>query len=195
MKTPAPAGIFTRAPDRKLTEDLVYMSGDVDGDEALLPREYALVIPDPGAERNEEGLSARQATYFGELDGDGDRRVTRNEMVGSFAKGDMAYYWGRMVAFHLRRADSDGDGTVIREELIGAIDAADGSVAPEALDVWFEVAAAGAEEASAPQLVLAELPFAFREVAATAEGRARLEAPLAPLMLPSCDTPRTEVPG
>ena len=162
------------------------MGGDVDGDEALTPREYALGIPDPGAERNEERLSARQEAYFADLDTDGDRRVTRSEMVDAVLKGDLAYYWGRMVAFHLRRADSDGDGAVIREELTGTIEAAGGSVAPEALDVWFEADAIGAEKASTPRLVLSDLPFTFRRVAATAEARARLEAPLAPLMMPDC---------
>lgn len=162
------------------------MGGDVDGDEALTPREYALGIPDPGAERNEARLSARQEAYFARLDSNGDRRVTRNEMVDAVLKGDLAYYWGRMVAFHLRRADSDGDGAVIREELTGAIEAAGGSVAPEALDVWFEADAIREAEASAPLLVLSDLPFTFRRVAATAEARAKLEAPLAPLMMPDC---------
>ena len=172
-----------------------HMYGDVDGDEALTPREYALLIPDPGAERNQAQLSARQEAYFAARDGNGDRRVTRDEMVDNILKGDIAYYWGRMVAFHLRRADSDGDGAVVREELAGAIEAAGGSVAPEALDVWFEAAEPGAAEAAAPRLVLSQLPFTFREVAATAEARARLEAPLAPLMMPVCGTSGTEVRG
>ncbi len=174
----------------ELEESVAYNLGaDVDGDDALTPREYALAIPDPGAERNAEQLSARQEAYFARLDADGDRRVTRDELVDNIVKGDTAYYWGRIVAFHLGRADDDVDGAVSREELTAAIEAAGGSVAPAALDVWFEAAEAEAAEGSAPRLVLTDLPFAFRQVAATAEGRARLEAPLAALVTPACGAP------
>ena len=170
------------------------MSGDVDGDEALTPREYALAIPDPGAERNEEQLSTRQEENFAAFDGNGDRRVTRDEVMDRLLGRDVAYYWGRMVAFHLRRADSDGDGAVIREEVTEAIAAAGGSVAPGALDVWFEATAVEAAAASAPRLVLADLPFTFRPVAAVAENRAKLEAPLAPLLMPACSAPSSASP-
>lgn len=165
------------------------MLGDVDGDDVLSPREYALFVPDPGAETNEERVSERQEASFAALDRNADRRVSRDEIADSFATGYIRRHWGRVVLFHLGRADSNGDGAVDREELTDAIDAGGGSVAPGALDVLFELAAGGTTGASAPVLVLSELPTALIEAGTTAGGRARLEAPLASLLTPTCNTP------
>ena len=161
------------------------MLGDVDGDDVLSPREYALFVPDPGAETNEERVSERQEASFAALDRNGDRRVSRGEIADSFTTGYVRRHWGALVLFHLGRADSNGDGVVGREELTGAIEAGGGSVAPEALDIVFGIAAGGTT-ASAPRLVLSELPAALIEVGTTAAGRARLEAPLASLLAPVC---------
>ena len=162
------------------------MHGDVDGDDALSPREYALFVPDPGAQTNEEHVSDRQEDYFAALDRDGDRLVSRKEIADDFVRGYIGRHWGRTVSFHLGRADVDGDGAVDRQEMAAAIEAADGSVAPEALDVWFEITADGTAGASAARLVLAELPSALTEVGGSADGRAMLEAPLRTLLTPSC---------
>ena len=62
------------------------MLGDVDGDGVLSPREYALFVPDPGAERNEDGMTRLQEARLANLDRDGDRRVSRIEVVDDFAR-------------------------------------------------------------------------------------------------------------
>ena len=159
------------------------MHGDVDGDDMLSPRESALFVPDPGAETNEDYLSERQEAIFAALDRNGDRRVSRDEIVDDFVKIYISRHWSRMVLFHLGRADRDGDGAVDRDELAGAIEAAGAPAAPETLDVWFETITDGTP---APRLVLTELPVALNDVAATAAGRAMLEAPLRPLLTPAC---------
>ena len=94
-----------------------------------------------------------------------------------------------MVLFHLGRADRDGDGAVGRDELAGAIEAAGGAAAPEALDAWFQTLGGEAAEPADARLVLAELPRALLQAASTADGRATLEAPLAPLLAPACGSP------
>ena len=165
------------------------MLGDVDGDDVLSPREYALFVPDPGAETNEERVSERQEASFAALDRNRDRRVSRDEIADSFATGYIRRHWGRVVLFHLGRADSNGDGAVDREELTGAIEASGGSVAPDALNVLFELAAGGTTGASAAGLVLSELPTALIEAGTTAGGRARLESPLASLLTRACGAP------
>ena len=168
------------------------MLGDVDGDDVLSPREYALFVPDPGAETNEERVSERQEASFAALDRNADRRVSRDEIADSFATGYIRRHWGRVVLFHLGRADSNGDGVVDRQELTGSTGAGGGSVAPKALDVLFELAAVAGTEASAPsapQLVLSELQTPLIQLGETPDGRARLEAPLASLLTRACDTP------
>ena len=162
------------------------MHGDVDGDGVLSPREYALFVPDPGAETNAERVSELQEARFASFDRNGDRRVTRHEILDEFVRNNIARHWGRMVLFHLGRADADGDGAVDRQELNGAIEGAGGSAAPEALDVWFEIVAGGTVEAPALLLVLSELPLALNRVGASADGRAGVEALLQPLLAPSC---------
>ena len=164
------------------------MQGDVDGDGALSPREFALTVPDPGAETNEERLSDRQEARFAVFDRNDDRRVSPHELADHYERRGMALYWSRMLLFHLDRIDSDEDGAVTREELTSAIEATGGAVAPGALDVWFEAVWDGTGEASAPRLMLAELPTLLRAFGATADGRARFQAPLAPLLAPACGT-------
>ena len=162
------------------------MHGDVDGDGLLSSREYALFVPDPGADTNEERVSGYQEDLFAALDRNGDRRVSRGEIVDDFAASYMGRHWSRMALFHLRRADRDGDGAVGRDELAGAVEAAGGTAAPEALDAWFRTLAGGTAEPADARLVLAELPRALLQAASTADGRAALEAPLAPLLAPAC---------
>ena len=159
------------------------MHGDVDGDGVLSPREYALFVPDPRAATNEERVSELQEARFASFDRNGDRRVTRHEILDEFVRSNISRHWGRMVLFHLGRADADGDGAVDRQELNGAIEA--GEAPPEALAVLFEFAAVGTVEASA-RLVLAQLPVALNKVGASADGRAMLETQLRPLLTPSC---------
>ena len=165
------------------------MHGDVDGDGALSPREYALFVPDPGAETNEERVSELQAARFASFDHNEDRRVTRLEILDEFVRNYIARHWGRLVLFHLGRADADGDGAVDGAELTGAIEAAGVAPDPDALDLWFETMAGKAGDTSVPRLVLAEIPAALIEAGATAEGRARIEGLLAPLLAPACAAP------
>ena len=165
------------------------MHGDVDGDGLLSLREYALFVPDPGAETNADNASDYQEERFASFDRDGDRHVTRGEIVEEFAASYIGRHWGRMVLFHLGRADRDGDGAVDRDELTGAVEAAGGAAAPEALDAWFLTLGSEAAEPADARLVLAELPRALLQAAATADGRAALEAPLAPLLAPACGSP------
>ena len=109
------------------------MLGDVDGDGVLSPREYGLFVPDPGAERNEHGLSRLQEARLAKLDRDGDRRVSRIEVVDDFASHYITRHWSRILLFHFGRADSDGDGAVTRRELTSAIRAAGSAAAPARL--------------------------------------------------------------
>ena len=166
------------------------MHGDIDGDGVLSLREYALFVPDPGADTNAENASDYQEERFASFDRDGDRRVSRGEIVEEFAASYIARHWSRMVLFHLGRADRDGDGAVGRDELAGALEAAR-SGAPEAVDVWFRTLAGEVSESADARLVLAELPRGLLAAAATADGRAALEAPLAPLLAPACGLPST----
>ena len=128
---------------------------------------------------------SEQEARFASFGRNGDRRVSRHEILDEFVRNNIARHWGRIVLFHIGRADVDGDGAVRREELTAAIEVAGGSVAPEALDVWFETLQGEAPESS-ERLVLAELPLTLTELGARADGRAMLEAPLRPLLAPSC---------
>ena len=160
------------------------MVGDVDGDSLLDPREYSLFVPDPGAETNADGVSEMQDRYFSDLDSNGDRQVSRDEIVENFAAGYVSRHWAHMVVFHLGRADADGDGAVDLEELARAIEAAGGSVAAPALEDWFKAVVPNASE---PRLVLSELlTAALTEAGDTVEGRERLAAPLRSLLSPDC---------
>ena len=160
------------------------MVGDVDGDSLLSPREYSLFVPDPGAATNADGVSEMQEKYFSDLDGNGDRLVSRDEITRSFGQGYVSRHWAHMVVFHLGRADADGDGAVDLEELVRATENAGGSVAALALEDWFK---AVVPNASKPRLVLSEvLTAALTEAGATAEGRERLAAPLLSLLSPDC---------
>ena len=160
------------------------MVGDVDGDSLLGPREYSLFVPDPGAETNADGVSEMQDRYFSDLDSNGDRKVSRDEIVENFAAGYVSRHWAHMVVFHLGRADADGDGAVTLGELARAIEDAGGSVAPPALEDWFKAVVPNASE---PRLVLSELlTAALTEAGATVEGRERLAAPLRSLLSPDC---------
>ncbi|MXY25459.1 MAG: hypothetical protein F4Y45_13210 [Acidobacteria bacterium] len=161
------------------------MHGDVDGDGALDPREYALFVPDPGADTNEENVSDLQEARFASFDHNGDRRVTRREILDEFIRNNIARHWTRIVLFHLGRADADDDGVVDRAELTRAVEAAGGKPAPGPLDLWFEIAGEMGK-ASASRLVLAELPVVLMAAGATADGRARFGAPLTPLLSPAC---------
>ena len=164
------------------------MQGDIDGDGVLSPREFALTVPDPGAATNLDRLSNLQEARFATFDRNDDRRVSPYELADYHERRGLALYWSRMLLFHLDRADSDEDGAVTREELTSAIEAASGVVTPPALDVWFQAVWDGTGEASVPQLVLAELPTLLRAFGATADGRAKFQAPLAPLLAPACGT-------
>ncbi len=165
------------------------MHGDVDGDGVLSLREYSLFVPDPGAETNATNASDYQEERFASFDRDGDRRVSRGEIVDEFARSYIGRHWGRMVLFHLGRADRDRDGAVGRDELADALAAAEGSAASEAVDAWFRTLAGEASASAEPRLVLAELPRVLLEAGSTATGRAELEAPLAPLLAPVCGPP------
>ena len=165
------------------------MLGDVDGDGVLSLREYALFVPDPGAASSAGDASDYQEARFASFDHDGDRRVSRAEIVEEFAASYIGRHWGRMVLFHLGRADRDGDGAVGRDELAAAVEAAGGSAAPDALDGWFRTLGGDAAEPADARLVLAELPRALLQASATADGRAALGAPLAPLLAPACGPP------
>ena len=160
------------------------MVGDVDGDALLSPREYSLFVPDPGAETSADGVSEMQDRYFSDLDSNGDRQVSRAEIVENFAVGYISRHWAHMVVFHLGRADADGDGAVDLEELAGAVEDAGGSAAPSVLEDWFK---AVAPNATSPRILLSELLTAvLTEAGATAEGRERLAAPLRSLLSPDC---------
>ena len=160
------------------------MVGDVDGDEVLSAREYALFVPDPGKRTNEDGVSELQERLFADLDGDGDRLVTREEIAENFGKGYIARHWAHAVAFHLGRADADGDGAVDADELARAVEAAGGVADRSALDGWFKAVVPNASE---PRLVVSELlTTALTAAAADAEGRQRLEEPLGALLSPAC---------
>ena len=160
------------------------MVGDVDGDSLLSPREYSLFVPDPGAETNAHDVSELQDELFSDLDGNGDRLVSRDEITRSFGQGYVSRHWAHMVVFHLGRADADGDGAVDLEELVRATENAGGSVAPPALEDWFK---AVVPNATKPRLVLSErLTAALTEAGATAEGRERLAEPLRSLLSPDC---------
>lgn len=165
------------------------MLGDVDGDGMLSPREYRLFVPDPGAERNEDGMSRLQEARLASLDRNGDRRVSRIEVVDDFARSTITRHWSRVLLFHFRRADSNGDGAVTRRELRSAIRAAGGRAAPARLQAWFD-AAGGEKRTSGSRLSLAELPALLNRVGAAAEGRAKFTAPLGALLAPVC-TPTT----
>ena len=164
------------------------MHGDVDGDGVLSPREYALFVPDPGAETNEDRLSALQERRFAALDHNGDRRISRNEVEDDFAGSYLALHWSRMLLFHFGRADADGDGAVSRNELTRAIRAAGGSGTPAALAGWFEAAARENGDSSASRLVLARLPALLQRAGADAADRRRPERALGPLVAPPCHT-------
>lgn len=86
------------------------MVGDVEGDDLLSPREHALFVPDPGAEANDEQVSELQDEIFSDLDANGDRLVSREEIIRNFGEGYIARHWAHMVAFHFGRADVDGNG-------------------------------------------------------------------------------------
>ena len=168
------------------------MLGDVDGDGVLSPREYGLFVPDPGAERNEHGLSRLQEARLAKLDRDGDRRVSRIEVVDDFASHYVTRHWSRILLFHFGRADSDGDGAVTRRELTSAIRAAGSAAAPARLQAWFD--SAGSPSASGPALSLAELPALLNRVGASAEGRTKFEASLGRLVAPVCTHAATASP-
>lgn len=162
------------------------MLGDVDGDGVLSPREYALFVPDPGAERNEDGMTRLQEARLANLDRDGDRRVSRIEVVDDFARRYVTRHWSRILLFHFRRADSDGDGAVTRRELTSAIRAAGSTAAPARLQLWFDAAGDASTKTSGRRLSLAELPALLDKVGASAEGRTRFEASLGRLVAPVC---------
>ena len=162
------------------------MLGDVDGDGVLSPREYALFVPDPGAERNEDGMTRLQEARLANLDRDGDRRVSRIEVVDDFARRYVTRHWSRILLFHFRRADSDGDGAVTRRELTSAIRAAGSAAAPARLQLWFDAAGDASRKTSGRRLSLAELPALLDKVGASAEGRAKFEASLGRLVAPAC---------
>ncbi len=167
------------------------MVGDVDGDALLSPREYALFVPDPGAETNEEQVSELQDRYFSDLDANEDRLVSRDEIIRNFGGGYIARHWAHMVVFHLGRADDDGNGVVDHDELARAIGRAGGSASRAALDDWFAAVAlvAGPAGGSAPEAELSlseSLTLALAEAGAAAEEREKLEAPIRPLLSPAC---------
>lgn len=166
------------------------MVGDVDGDGLLSPREYALSVPDPGAETNTDGMSELQDRFFSDLDGNGDRLVSREEIERSYSRNYTSRHWAHMLAYHLGRADADGDGAVDPEELSRAVEEAGGSVAGPALEDWFKAVVpntAVVPNAAESRLVLSEsLTAALTEAGADAERRAALEAPLRSLLSPDC---------
>ena len=162
------------------------MLGDVDGDGVLSPREYALFVPDPGAERNADGMSRLQEARLANLDRNGDRRVSRLEVVDDFATSYITRHWSRILLFHFSRADSDGDGAVTQRELASAIRTAGGAATPARLQVWFDAARAGRTKTSVPQLSLATLPDLLNKVGASAESRTKFEASLGPLVARPC---------
>ena len=169
------------------------MLGDVNGDGALNPQEYALFVPDPGAETNAERVSELQEARFATYDKNGDRLVTRHEISTSVAASYIARHWGLMLLFHLRRADSDGDGAVTPGELTDAIETAGGTAAQGALDAWFDAAEQQEGGVSSPRkLALADLPALLINPSATAEDRHTFEAPLNPLLVPSCGSASNE---
>ena len=176
-----------------LRENLRYqvarrMAGDVDGDDALDLREHSLFVPDPGAETNEMSVSAYQEKQFAAFDQNGDRKVSRDEIIAAFVEIYIGRHWGRMVLFHLARADRDGDGTLTRAELGNALAGAGGAPAPgAAVDRWVvEVASASPGTDDEARLVLAELPGPLSAAGASVERRAALEGPIAPLLTPTC---------
>ena len=61
-------------------------------------------MPDPGAATNEERVSELQQARFASFDQNGDRRVSRQEILDEFVRNNIARHWGRMVLFHLGRA-------------------------------------------------------------------------------------------
>lgn len=163
------------------------MVGDVDGDSLLSPREYSLFVPDPGAETNADGVSELQDELFSDLDRNGDRLVSRDEITLSFGKGYISRHWAHMVVFHLERADADGDGAVDRDELKRAIEAAGGEAAPATLDAWFEAVASVAGASSRESVAVSEaLTLKLTQAGTSAEARALFEAALRPLLLPVC---------
>ena len=170
------------------------MLGDVDGDGVLSPREYALFVPDPGAERNQHGMSRLQEARLASLDHNGDRRVSRIEVVDDFARRYITRHWSRILLFHFRRADSNGDGAVTRRELTSAISAAGSAAAPARLQVWFDAAGGESTKTAGSQLWLAELPALLNRVGASAEGRRKFEASLGRLVAPVCTPVATASP-
>ncbi|MYN67552.1 MAG: hypothetical protein F4X11_21415 [Acidobacteria bacterium] len=135
----------------------------------------------------------------------------RQTVPTDLSQPDIRWYtWGfedrSFFAAPVERADPGGwvqvDAQACTDRLCAMVDAlpvpvtrsGERSIDPETLAVVGEPG--GAQAADAPRQQLAAFGDWFQwsmEVTRTAEGRARLEAPLAPLMLPSCDTPRTEV--
>lgn len=170
------------------------MLGDVDGDGVLSPREYVLFVPDPGAEANEKGMTRVQEARLAKLDRNGDRRVSRIEVVDDFANRYITRHWSRALLFHFRRADSDGDGAVTQSELRSAIRGAGGMSAPARLQVWFDAAGGERTNASEPRLSLAELPTLLNRVGASAEGRTKFGAALGSLLSPDCTPAATAFP-
>ena len=171
--------------DRQLQRQML---GDVDGDGALDPREHALMVPDPGAERDAAGLSKAQDGYFRESDRDGDGVVSHAEALENQVDGYIGNHWSRMLLFHLYRADADGDGVLERKELTGAIAAAGGPVpTSEALDELFDKVAAGAAEAPVARIVLEDVSGPLYRVGRDVEARAAIDGALASLMAPDCD--------
>ena len=165
------------------------MVGDVDGDSLLSPREYSLFVPDPGAATNADGVSELQDELFSDLDGNGDRRVSRDEITRSFGKSYTSRHWAHMVVFHLGRADTDGDGSLDRDELARAIVSAGGAVAPEDLAGWFEELSVAMGVLSKASVRLSEaLTLRLTELGSSADGRERLEGPLRPLLSPACSS-------
>ena len=163
------------------------MVGDVDGDSLLSLREYSLFVPDPGAETNADGVSELQDELFSDLDRNGDRLVSRDEITLSFGKGYISRHWAHMVVFHLERADADGDGAVDRDELRRAIEAAGGEAPPATLDAWFEAVASVAGASSRESVAVSEaLTLKLTQAGTSAESRALFEAALRPLLLPVC---------
>ncbi|MEL6187397.1 MAG: hypothetical protein AAFU79_22475, partial [Myxococcota bacterium] len=105
-----PAFVRKRSVDRA-------MALDVNANGRLTPREYALGFPDPKGTAGPSGLTPRQEAGFSDNDLNGDREVTRDEMLVGATLGIVMVVETSVATAETFRFDLDKNKTITLEEL------------------------------------------------------------------------------
>lgn len=150
------------------------MNTDVNGNEEVVPAEYALAVADPNGKADASGLTPLQRSAFNYDDMNGDGKVTRSEVETRLSNAYAESYWALWMTVRTRRADGDQDDLIAEQEFTqieGKADAAtlherflragakDGKITVQNLQLFFLRMSAVERDAAEKQMAAFEERF------------------------------------